>query len=80
MDIVSNRQRPRRGAYLADIVALQQNGRLPLISSTVGILDVWHEADCPRPQGGECRCHAEFGDITYPRIDNSGVDDGPAAA
>lgn len=68
---MSNKQRPRHGAYLADVVNLHQSGRLPLIPGMIGIIDILHDHDCPRPQGGQCRCQAEVGEVVFPRVDPS---------
>ena len=70
---MSNRQRPRppvrrRGDYLTELVGASRSGRLPVIPGTVAIVDIWHEPDCRRPEGGACTCRAELGELTYPRI------------
>ena len=67
---MSNRQRikRRRGDYLAELVALAHSGRLPIVPGTVAVLDVAHDPDCQRPDGGPCTCVAELGDLTYPNL------------
>jgi hypothetical protein len=70
---VSNRQRPRppvrrRGDYLTELVGAHRSGRLPIPPGMIGIVDIWHDPDCRRPDGGPCTCVADVGALTYPRI------------
>jgi hypothetical protein len=70
---MSNSQRLRpprrqRGDYLGHLVATYQRGEIPVIPGTIVVLDVLHDPDCKRPDGGPCTCVAELGNVTYPRI------------
>jgi hypothetical protein len=60
-EVVSNRQhlRPprRRGDYLAPLLDAHAAGLMP--PGTFTVAEIRHDADCPRPDGGPCTCHAD---------------------
>jgi hypothetical protein len=67
---MSNRQHIKRrpGDYQTHLVDLYRAGRIPAIPGALGVVDILHDPDCKRPDGGPCSCIADVGSLTYPVI------------